>query len=103
VKTDTFTLTVDRPTAPPTSVPAPAPAPVAAANPNRAEGRIQHKVVRGDTLWDIAEHYLGDAGRFPELAKLSGIRDPNLIYPGDIVTIDKVAPGAAGRAPRTRR
>ncbi|MBD3669505.1 MAG: LysM peptidoglycan-binding domain-containing protein [Gammaproteobacteria bacterium] len=49
--------------------------------------RVTHVVVKGDTLWDIAERYVKDPFRYPELARLSGIRNPDLIYPGDIVVI----------------
>lgn len=52
-------------------------------------GEIQHIVVEGDTLWDIAEKYLDDPFAYPELARLSRIKDPDLIYPGDVVTIRK--------------
>lgn len=48
---------------------------------------IMHFVVKGDTLWDIAARYLGDPFLYPELAKLSRINDPDLIYPGDIIRI----------------
>lgn len=44
-------------------------------------------VVRGDTLWAIARRYLGDGSRYPELAKKNGIQNPNLIYPGQVITI----------------
>lgn len=47
--------------------------------------RMTHVVVPGDTLWDIAQRYLGNPWRYPELARLSRIRDPDLIYPGDRV------------------
>jgi chemotaxis signal transduction protein/LysM repeat protein len=50
---------------------------------------IMHIVVKGDTLWDIAARYLGDPFRYPELAKLSRINDPDLIYPGDLIRITK--------------
>lgn len=50
---------------------------------------IMHIVVEGDTLWDIAARYLGDPFRYPELAKLSRINDPDLIYPGDLIRITK--------------
>ena len=56
-----------------------------------AAGKIEiiHIVVKGDTLWDISAGYLGNPFRFPELAKLSRINDPDLIYPGDLIRITK--------------
>jgi nucleoid-associated protein YgaU len=44
-------------------------------------------VVKGDTLWDIAETYVKDPFRYPELAELSKIKNPDLIYPYDLVRI----------------
>lgn len=61
--------------------------------PNKTSGTaaaphvIVHVVVKGDTLWDIARHYVHDPFRYPELARLSKIRNPDLIYPGDRVRI----------------
>ncbi|MCW8934955.1 MAG: LysM peptidoglycan-binding domain-containing protein [Gammaproteobacteria bacterium] len=46
-----------------------------------------HVVVKGDTLWFIAKRYVHNPWRYPELAKLSNIKNPDLIYPGDHVTI----------------
>jgi chemotaxis signal transduction protein len=46
-----------------------------------------HIVMPGDTLWDIAERYTHNAFNYRELARLSGIRNPDLIYPGDRVHI----------------
>jgi len=48
---------------------------------------VTYVVKKGDTLWDIAEKYLNDPFRYPELAKSSHIRDPHWIYPGDIIRI----------------
>jgi hypothetical protein len=46
-----------------------------------------HTVVEGDTLWAIAKRYLGDGSRYPEIAQLNNIENPDLIYPGQVFTI----------------
>ncbi|MCW9014136.1 MAG: chemotaxis protein CheW [Gammaproteobacteria bacterium] len=48
---------------------------------------IIHVVVKGDTLWHIARRYIHNPFRYPELARLSKIKNPDLIYPGDKVKI----------------
>ena len=48
---------------------------------------ITHVVVRGDTLWDIAETYVKNPFRYPELAELNKIKNPDLIYPDEVVRI----------------
>ena len=50
---------------------------------------IIHIVVKGDTLWHIAKRYVNNPFRYPELARLSKIRNPDLIYPGNRVRILK--------------
>ncbi|MCL2423557.1 MAG: LysM peptidoglycan-binding domain-containing protein [Micrococcales bacterium] len=46
------------------------------------------EVQPGDSLWKIAEQYLGDGARWPEIyAANPWIDDPNLIHPGEFVTI----------------
>lgn len=69
-------------TPPVASAPEPAPPPASAP-----QQMYVHTVVRGDTLWDIAERYLDDPWRYKELAQLSRIRNPDLIYPGNKVRI----------------
>ena len=84
VETADFILTVERPL--------PEEAPPATAHPRNATaglGETVHIVVTGDTLWHIARRYLGDPFRYPELAASSRIKNPDLIYPGDIVRIRK--------------
>lgn len=48
-----------------------------------------HTVKAGDTLWDLAQQYLGDAFRWPEIYRRnqSTIQDPNLIYPDQVIII----------------
>ena len=46
-----------------------------------------HIVVKGDTLWAIAQQYTNNAYNYPELARQSGIRNPHRIYPGNKVRI----------------
>lgn len=44
-----------------------------------------HTVKSGDTLWAICQKQLGNGAKYPEIAKLNGIKNPNLIYPGQVI------------------
>lgn len=48
---------------------------------------INYVVKRGDTLWDIARKYLGSGTKYPQIAQENGIKNPNLIYPGQVFRI----------------
>ena len=63
----------------------------AISNPKSIENVeiIEHIIVKGDTLWDIAKQYIHNPFRYPELARLSDIDNPDLIYPGNRVLIIK--------------
>jgi nucleoid-associated protein YgaU len=57
-----------------------------------AEGEVRRlHVVRGDNLWNISHAHYGDGGRFTVIfgANRDQIRDPNLIYPGQIFSLPK--------------
>ena len=48
-----------------------------------------HTVVSGDSLSKIAKHYYGDAMKYTEIfeANQPMLKDPNLIYPGQVLRI----------------
>lgn len=50
------------------------------------QGNI-YTVQRGDTLWGIAEKYLGNGTKYTQIASENHIKNPNLIYPGQRIKI----------------
>jgi 5'-nucleotidase/UDP-sugar diphosphatase len=75
--------------------PEPAPAPAETAAPEAApapeapaaEAERTHEVVRGDTLWDLAEEYLGDGEAWTAIAEANPEIDPDILTVGDTLTI----------------
>lgn len=47
-----------------------------------------YTVKKGDTLWAICKKYLGNGSKYPQVAKLNGIKNPNLIYPGQVIRFE---------------
>jgi nucleoid-associated protein YgaU len=50
---------------------------------------IFYEIQKGDTLWKVAEIYYKDGSRYPEIfeANREVIKDPDLIYPGQMIRI----------------
>jgi len=44
-------------------------------------------VQSGDTLWNISKKLLGDGTKYKDVATRNSIANPNLIYPGQVLTI----------------
>ncbi len=95
------THTDEVPAAPVEAAPEPAPEPEVAAEPAAAEVIAEpepapapeppaartYTVQSGDTLWAIAERFYGDGNQYQRIADASGIDNPDLINPGQVLTI----------------
>lgn len=70
---------------------------------NRTESKDTSKtqyyvVKKGDTMWAIAKKFLGDGSKCWNLAKLNGLKNPNLIYVGQKLKIQDVKSSTASGA-----
>jgi hypothetical protein len=67
---------------PPAEAPAPPPPP-----PPPPPAPRTYTVVSGDTLWAISERFYGDGSKYQRIADASGVSNPDLIHPGQVLTI----------------
>src|SRR5438876_8533542 len=58
----------------------------------RPDAPERYVVVPGDTLWTISQRYTDSPWRWPELWNMNKdqIRNPHLIYPGEVLVLDRV-------------
>lgn len=67
----------------------PPPARATVASPAPKQQNKTYTVVRGDCLWNIAKKFYGNGSQYTKIynANRDKIKNPNLIYPGQVLTI----------------
>lgn len=57
-----------------------------------------HRVVQGDTLWDLSQAYWRDAALWPELWAVNPqVHNPHWIYPGEVIYLQRPGPEQVSR------
>ena len=50
-----------------------------------------YTVKKGDTLWSIAQEYLGSGAKYKQLAAINNISNPDRIYVGQVIKLEKTS------------
>jgi len=79
------------------------PATLLAQQSTEVSEQRSHTVKKKDTLWDLAQAYLGDPFRWPEIYRINTdvVEDPHWIYPGEVLKIPGSGPVMATIADAT--
>ena len=56
---------------------------------DHVKGVFNYPVQKGDTLWGIAMRIYGDAGKYAAIARANGIKNPDLIHPGQVLALSQ--------------
>ncbi len=76
----------------------------AASAPLRNGHPDTYTVVRGDTLWDISAKFLAKPWLWPEIWQANPqVRNPHLIYPGDVLNLSFINGPRLSLQPRVHR
>lgn len=54
---------------------------------NSTSNDVSYTVVSGDTLWKIANDYYKDGNKYNIIVQKNNIKNPNLIYPGQVLIL----------------
>lgn len=82
------TATAEPVTEPPRPVPSSAPAaPAVTSTASEHLTTIQYTVQEGNTLWDLAEVFLGDGHRWPEIQRVNPGLNPDRLAPGQAIAM----------------
>ena len=55
-------------------------------NPETIDGK-EYTIQKGNTLWGLAKKYYGDGGQYTKIYEANKDKNPNLIYPDQVITI----------------
>ncbi|WFE63341.1 LysM peptidoglycan-binding domain-containing protein [Micromonospora sp. WMMD714] len=71
--------------------------PIPGAGPAHGAEKPVYRVARGDYLGEVAERYLDDFERYPEVARLNHLHDADRIRPGQLIKLPAEADDTGAR------